>query len=139
MPAVHPDDAIRFLRRDYPVPIIMLTARGEVADRVLGLKLGADDYLPKPFEPRERVAGIQSFLRRFSIHRMGAGHGWFLALLILMVSIVLPTAFFCIRRLLSLKESIRDDLGEMITMICEILELPRLFEPFYRVDRSRSR
>jgi DNA-binding response OmpR family regulator len=42
----------------------MLTARGEVADRVLGLELGADDYLPKPFEPRELVARIQSVLRR---------------------------------------------------------------------------
>ncbi len=86
----HPDDAIRFLRReipdiiildvmlpgrdgfemckeirrDYTVPIIMLTARGEIADRVLGLELGADDYLPKPFEPRELVARIQSVLRR---------------------------------------------------------------------------
>ncbi len=86
----HPDDAIRFLRREIPdiiildvmlpgrdgfemckeirrdfsVPIIMLTARGEIADRVLGLELGADDYLPKPFEPRELVARIQSVLRR---------------------------------------------------------------------------
>jgi DNA-binding response OmpR family regulator len=42
----------------------MLTARGEVADRVVGLELGADDYLPKPFEPRELVARIQAVLRR---------------------------------------------------------------------------
>jgi DNA-binding response OmpR family regulator len=46
------------------VPIIMLTARGDVSDRVLGLGLGADDYLPKPFEPRELVARIESVLRR---------------------------------------------------------------------------
>lgn len=46
------------------LPIIMLTARGEVADRVVGLELGADDYLAKPFEPRELVARIQSVLRR---------------------------------------------------------------------------
>ncbi len=52
------------IRRDYSVPIIMLTARGEVTDRVVGLELGADDYLPKPFEPRELVARIQSILRR---------------------------------------------------------------------------
>ncbi len=54
----------RELRAEYDVPIIMLTARGEVADRVLGLELGADDYLAKPFEPRELVARIQSVIRR---------------------------------------------------------------------------
>jgi DNA-binding response OmpR family regulator len=52
------------IRQDYLVPIIMLTARGEVTDRIVGLELGADDYLPKPFEPRELVARIQSILRR---------------------------------------------------------------------------
>jgi DNA-binding response OmpR family regulator len=46
------------------MPIIMLTARGEVMDRVVGLELGADDYLPKPFEPRELVARVQTVLRR---------------------------------------------------------------------------
>ncbi len=46
------------------VPLIMLTARGDVMDRVVGLELGADDYLPKPFEPRELLARIQTVLRR---------------------------------------------------------------------------
>ena len=46
------------------VPIIMLTARGDVMDRIVGLELGADDYLPKPFEPRELVARMQAVLRR---------------------------------------------------------------------------
>ena len=54
----------RKIRTEFDVPIIMLTARGEVADRVLGLELGADDYLSKPFEPRELVARIQSVIRR---------------------------------------------------------------------------
>lgn len=54
----------REIRSESDVPIIMLTARGEVADRVLGLELGADDYLSKPFEPRELVARIQSVIRR---------------------------------------------------------------------------
>ena len=54
----------REIRRTSKVPIIMLTARGEVADRIVGLELGADDYLAKPFEPRELVARIQSVLRR---------------------------------------------------------------------------
>jgi two-component system OmpR family response regulator len=46
------------------IPILMLTARGEVMDRVVGLELGADDYVPKPFEPRELVARVQTVLRR---------------------------------------------------------------------------
>jgi DNA-binding response OmpR family regulator len=88
--AAHPDEALRALRADPPdlvvldvmlpgmdgfavcrkiretsrLPIVMLTARGDVMDRVVGLELGADDYLPKPFEPRELVARIQAVLRR---------------------------------------------------------------------------
>lgn len=54
----------REIRRESPVPIIMLTARGDLPDRVAGLELGADDYLAKPFEPRELVARIQTVLRR---------------------------------------------------------------------------
>jgi len=54
----------RKVRETSRVPIIMLTARGEVMDRIVGLELGADDYLGKPFEPRELVARIQAVLRR---------------------------------------------------------------------------
>ena len=54
----------RKVRETSKVPIIMLTARGDVADRIVGLEVGADDYLPKPFEPRELVARIQAVLRR---------------------------------------------------------------------------
>jgi two-component system OmpR family response regulator len=54
----------RELRATSNIPIIMLTARGETADKVLGLELGADDYVVKPFEPRELVARIQTVLRR---------------------------------------------------------------------------
>lgn len=57
-------DVCKTIRKTNPVPIIMLTARGELTDRILGLEIGADDYLPKPFEPRELVARIQSVLRR---------------------------------------------------------------------------
>jgi two-component system OmpR family response regulator len=46
------------------VPVLMLTARGELSDRVVGLELGADDYLPKPFEPRELAARLATILRR---------------------------------------------------------------------------
>ncbi len=88
--ATHPDVGLRMLKSDGPdivildvmlpgidgfavcrkirevsrVPIVMLTARGDVMDRIVGLELGADDYLPKPFEPRELVARIQAVLRR---------------------------------------------------------------------------
>ena len=54
----------REIRKESTVPIIMLTARGDLPDRIAGLELGADDYLAKPFEPRELVARIQTVLRR---------------------------------------------------------------------------
>ncbi len=59
-------EVCRSIRKTSAVPIIMLTARGDVTDRIVGLELGADDYLPKPFEPRELVARIQNVLRRSS-------------------------------------------------------------------------
>lgn len=88
--AAHPEEGLRLLKADPPdlivldvmlpamdglavcrkiretsrLPIVMLTARGDVMDRILGLEMGADDYLPKPFEPRELVARIQAVLRR---------------------------------------------------------------------------
>jgi DNA-binding response OmpR family regulator len=90
--AAHPQEAFRLLKADPPdvlvldvmlpgmdgfavcrkvretsdVPIVMLTARGDLADRVVGLELGADDYMPKPFEPRELVARVQALHRRRS-------------------------------------------------------------------------
>jgi DNA-binding response OmpR family regulator len=64
LPEMDGFEVCRRIRADSPVPIIMLTARGEVTDRVVGLELGADDYLPKPFEPRELAARIQAVLRR---------------------------------------------------------------------------
>ena len=57
-------EVCRTIRKDSNIPIIMLTARGETTDRIVGLEIGADDYMPKPFEPRELVARIQSVLRR---------------------------------------------------------------------------
>lgn len=64
LPGLDGLDVARELRRASPVPIIMLTARGEEADRVLGLELGADDYLVKPFSPRELLARVRAVLRR---------------------------------------------------------------------------
>jgi two-component system alkaline phosphatase synthesis response regulator PhoP len=64
LPGLDGLDVARELRRTSPVPIIMLTARGEETDRVVGLELGADDYLVKPFSPRELVARVRAVLRR---------------------------------------------------------------------------
>lgn len=64
LPGMDGFETCRKIRKDYTTPIIMLTARGEVTDRIVGLELGADDYVPKPFEPRELLARIQSVLRR---------------------------------------------------------------------------
>ena len=66
LPDTNGFELCKIIRKTSQVPIIMLTARGDVADRVVGLELGADDYLAKPFEPRELVARIQSVLRRTS-------------------------------------------------------------------------
>ncbi|MDQ3896956.1 MAG: response regulator transcription factor [Actinomycetota bacterium] len=64
LPGLDGIDVARQLQRRSPVPIIMLTARGDEVDRVLGLELGADDYLVKPFSPRELVARVRAVLRR---------------------------------------------------------------------------
>ena len=64
LPEMDGFELCRTIRRESDIPIIMLTARGDVMDRVIGLELGADDYLPKPFEPRELLARLQTVLRR---------------------------------------------------------------------------
>jgi len=57
-------EVCRHLRARWDLPVLMLTARGDTLDRVVGLELGADDYLPKPFEPRELIARLKAILRR---------------------------------------------------------------------------
>jgi two-component system phosphate regulon response regulator OmpR len=57
-------DVLKEIRAESSVPVIMLTAKGEDADRIVGLELGADDYLPKPFNPRELLARLRAVLRR---------------------------------------------------------------------------
>ena len=64
LPDVDGFEILRRVRADSDVPILMLTARGESTDRVVGLELGADDYLPKPFSPRELLARLRAILRR---------------------------------------------------------------------------
>ena len=64
MPEINGLDVAKALRRESEVPIIMLTARVDEADRLVGLELGADDYITKPFSPREVVARVRAVLRR---------------------------------------------------------------------------
>ena len=64
LPGLDGFEVFRRIRRSAPIPIVMLTARGDEEDRVAGLELGADDYLPKPFSPRELAARVNAVLRR---------------------------------------------------------------------------
>jgi DNA-binding response OmpR family regulator len=73
LPSVGGFDVLRKLGASYATPILMLTARGDDIDRIVGLELGADDYLSKPFNPRELVARIRAILRR--AHSRGARAG----------------------------------------------------------------
>ncbi|MGE5595135.1 MAG: response regulator [Hyphomicrobiales bacterium] len=65
MPGMTGFDVCRELRREHDVPILMLTARSDDVDKIVGLELGADDYMTKPFNPREMVARVKAILRRF--------------------------------------------------------------------------
>jgi len=72
LPGLDGFEILRRLRQQSKVPVIMLTARGEDVDRIVGLELGADDYLPKPFNPRELAARIRAILRRYEPRPAGA-------------------------------------------------------------------
>lgn len=64
LPGMNGFDVLRHIRNTSRIPVLLLTARGEDVDRIVGLEIGADDYLPKPFNPRELVARIRAILRR---------------------------------------------------------------------------
>jgi two-component system response regulator CpxR len=64
LPGMNGFEVLRRLRQTSKIPVLLLTARGEDVDRIVGLEIGADDYLPKPFNPRELVARIRAVLRR---------------------------------------------------------------------------
>ncbi len=72
LPSMDGLDVTRVLRKESSVPIIMLTARTEETDKLVGLELGADDYITKPFSPKEVVARVRAVLRRFESARVGA-------------------------------------------------------------------
>ncbi|MET9513687.1 response regulator transcription factor [Streptomyces sp. NPDC002994] len=71
LPGMDGLEVCRELRADGPVPVIMLTARGDEDDRILGLEVGADDYVTKPFSPRELVLRVESVLRRAAAQHPG--------------------------------------------------------------------
>lgn len=75
IPSLDGFEVCRQLRAKAPVPVIMLTARGEEADRIAGLELGADDYVSKPFSPRELTARIKAVLRRAAGSVVAGGGG----------------------------------------------------------------
>ena len=64
MPVLNGIENLQQIRKNFSTPVIMLTARGDEIDRIVGLELGADDYLPKPFNDRELIARIKAILRR---------------------------------------------------------------------------
>ena len=64
LPGMNGFEVLRKIRGTSKIPVLLLTARGEDVDRIVGLEIGADDYLPKPFNPRELVARIRAILRR---------------------------------------------------------------------------
>ncbi len=70
LPQIDGFDVARSIRRSFDTPIIMLTARAEEVDRLIGLELGADDYVVKPFSPRELVARVRAVLRRAAKHTL---------------------------------------------------------------------
>jgi two-component system response regulator CpxR len=77
LPGLNGFEVLRRIRARSGTPVLMLTARGEAIDRIVGLEIGADDYLPKPFDPRELVARIYAILRRTHRYAVstGAAHG----------------------------------------------------------------
>ena len=75
LPGMNGFEVLRHIRSSSRIPVLLLTARGEEVDRIVGLEIGADDYLPKPFNPRELVARIRAVLRRTRDGKGGAAEG----------------------------------------------------------------
>lgn len=76
MPKMNGMEMLKQLRQHWQTPVLMLTAKGEEVDRVIGLELGADDYLPKPFSDRELMARIRAILRRTQPHKQEDEEGF---------------------------------------------------------------
>lgn len=75
LPKMNGFEVLRSLRKESMLPVLMLTARGDDMERIVGLEIGADDYLPKPFNPRELVARLRAILRRANPEETDSAHG----------------------------------------------------------------
>ena len=71
LPHVDGIDVLKWIRRDGETPVIMITAKGDTFDKVLGLELGADDYMVEPFEPKEMLARVKAVMRRYNVEGSG--------------------------------------------------------------------
>lgn len=74
LPKMNGFDVLRSLRQESKLPVLMLTARGDDMERIVGLEIGADDYLPKPFNPRELAARLRAILRRSAVPETAIGN-----------------------------------------------------------------
>lgn len=140
MPKIDGFDVLKKLRESHTTPVLMLTARGDDYDRILGLEIGADDYLPKPFNHRELVARIKAIVRRHNLSASGGAieqdllvNGIFLSPSSQMakvddVELVLTTTEFLILRLLML------NVANRVTK--EEISLKVLGKPLQAFDRS---
>ncbi|WP_346993345.1 response regulator transcription factor [Alteromonas gracilis] len=140
MPKMDGFDVLKKLRASHTTPVLMLTARGDDYDRILGLEMGADDYLPKPFNHRELVARIKAIVRRHNIAAMGGAieqdlaiNGIFLSpssqsVKVDDVVLALTTTEFSILRLLMLNAAKR--------VTKEEISLKVLGKPLQTFDRS---
>jgi len=136
MPAMSGLDVMRRLRPQSDMPVLILTARGDDVDRIVGLELGADDYLPKPFHPRELVARIRAILRR--TNRSQTGHAISAGSLVLdsrnlSVTIDGRPARLTVAEFLVLECLVRS-VGQMLTR--EALSEKALGRPLEEYDRS---
>jgi two-component system response regulator CpxR len=140
LPGINGFEVLRRLRSVSRIPVLLLTARGEDVDRIVGLEIGADDYLPKPFNPRELVARIRAILRRTREEKPGAG----VPELVRVADIELDPATRTVRRSgklvdltsveFSLLEALLRDAGRVVTRErLATIVLGRKFSPF---DRS---
>jgi two-component system, OmpR family, response regulator CpxR len=140
LPGINGFEVLRRLRSVSRIPVLLLTARGEDVDRIVGLEIGADDYLPKPFNPRELVARIRAILRRTGEEKPGAT----VPELVRVADIELDPATRTVRRSgkpvdltsveFSLLEALLRDAGRVVTRErLATLVLGRKFSPF---DRS---
>ena len=141
MPGLDGFEVLRRIRSHSSVPVIMLTAKGDDVDRIVGLEIGADDYLPKPFNPRELLARLRAVLRRSqNTHHEPANNNSVLSLGALEIHPASRTAFSNGQALdltsteFNLLHALMTQVGKIVTK--ETLSLNAMGRPLERYDRS---